>query len=218
MAAGLRAVVTGATGGIGEAIVRALAVEGMTVVMVGRSEQRLAEARDRIRGSAPSADLHLERADLALLEEVRDLATRVAAGPPPDVVISNAAIIAETTDVTPEGIQRSLATNHLAPYLLMRSLVEPLRGRTARFVVVGADPRGLARAQVDLDDLHLTDGRALARLPSLRPFVAYARTKNMNAMFVYSLAARLAGTRLRSTARTPASSAERGSAGTRAER
>ena len=193
---GQRAVVTGATNGIGEAIARQLAAEGMTVVLVGRSDQRLHQAHQRILAAVPDAELLVERADLSLLGEVRELAKRLAEQPPPEVVVSNAAVIAELGDLTAEGLQRALATNHLAPYLLLRSLVEPIGQRPARFVVVGASPTGLRRAPVDLDDLGFQAGRGLGPLPSFRPFVAYARTKNMNAMFVYALARRLQGTNI----------------------
>ncbi len=191
-----RAVVTGATSGIGEAIVRSLAADGLTVVMVGRSEERLDQARRRVLAAVPEADLQLERADLSLLADVRDLADRLTAAPPPDVVISNAAVIADVQDVTSEGIQRTVATNHLAPYLLLRSLVGHIGQRPARFIVVGASPSALARVPVDLDDLQSETGRGLGFLPSLRPFAAYGRTKNMNAMFGYALARRLEGTNI----------------------
>jgi NAD(P)-dependent dehydrogenase (short-subunit alcohol dehydrogenase family) len=191
------AVVTGATSGIGEAIARGLAAGGTTVILVGRSDQRLDQARRRILAAVPGADLRPERADLSLLADVRDLAERlVARHPLPDVVISNAAVIAEVDDTTTEGIQRTLATNHLAPYLLLRLLAGPLGDRPARFVVVGASPSALARVPVDLDDLGCASGRGLGPLPSLRPFTCYGRTKNMNAMFVYGLARRLEGTRI----------------------
>jgi NAD(P)-dependent dehydrogenase (short-subunit alcohol dehydrogenase family) len=196
MQQGKRVVVTGATSGIGEAIARRLAADGMTVVMVGRSEERLNQARQRIVAAVPEADLRFERADLSLLEEVRELAKRLASDAVPDVVISNAAVVTEIAELTPEGIQRTLATNHLAPYLLLRSLVEPIGERPARFVVVGAAPNALARVPVDLDDLECRSGRGLGPVPSFRPFAAYGRTKNMNAMFVYGLARRLQGTKI----------------------
>lgn len=191
----MNAVVTGATSGIGEAIARNLAEGGMRVTLVGRNHDRLDQARQRILASVPSAELALERADLSLLSEVRGLAERLA-DTPPDVVVSNAAVIADVADRTPEGHHRTLVTNHLAPYLLLRSLVEPIGTRRARFVVVGGSPRGLARTPVDLDDLDPHTGHGLGRVPSFRPLVAYARTKNMNAMFVYALARRLQGTRI----------------------
>jgi NAD(P)-dependent dehydrogenase (short-subunit alcohol dehydrogenase family) len=181
-----RAVVTGATSGIGEAIAKLLAAQGLAVTMVGRDGQRLDQARRRILAVLPDAELSPELADLSLLADVRALAARLDS---PDVVVSNAAVVTDVEDVTSEGVQRILATNHLAPYLLMRSLVP---ARPARFVVVGASPQALKRVPVDLDDLAGTNG--LGRVPSVRPFAAYGRTKNMNAMFVYALARRLEGT------------------------
>ena len=190
---GKQAIVTGGTRGIGEAIVRRLAARGMSVVMVGRSDTTLRQAADRIRSAVPGAELRLERADLSLVREVRALADRLAGSTSPSVVISNAAVTADIHARTDEGIQLTLATNHLAPYVLMRTLAESIKDVPARFVVVGASPTVLKSTPVDLDDLQAQDARALSRFPSLRRFAAYARTKNMNTMFVYSLARRLAG-------------------------
>lgn len=186
----MRAVITGASGGIGAAIAERLAREGMSVVMVGRDQDRLSDTARRIETAVPGADLRPDVTDLSLMADVRRLAERLG-DDPPDVVISNAAVVAPIDDVTSEGIQRLLATNHLAPYLLLRSLAEALGDRPARFIVVGASPTALRRVPVDVD--HLDSREGLAPIPSFRPFAAYGRTKNMNAMFVYALARRLAG-------------------------
>ena len=188
----MRAVVTGASNGIGEAIARRLAGEGLTVTLVGRSDERLRAAGERIDAAVPGADVFLERADLAELAQVRELAGRLLAGPPPDVVISNAALVTPLDRRTSDGLPRVLAVNHLAPYLLLRTLAADLD--RARLVVVGADPVSLARRPVDLDDLTFADPGRLGEPAELRPFFAYGRTKNMNAMFVFTLARRLAGT------------------------
>lgn len=188
---GKQAIVTGGTRGIGEAIVRRLAASGMSVVMVGRSDTTLRQAADRIRAAVPGAELRLESADLSLVRDVRALADRLADSTSPSVVINNAAVTADIGARTDEGIQITLATNHLAPYVLMRTLAASVEA-PARFVVVGASPTVLRSYPVDLDDLHSQDAGALGRFPSFRPFAVYARTKNMNTMFIYSLALRLA--------------------------
>jgi NAD(P)-dependent dehydrogenase (short-subunit alcohol dehydrogenase family) len=188
----MRAVVTGATNGIGEAIARRLASQGLTVTLVGRSDERLRAAAERIETSVPGADLVLERADLAEPAEVRALAGRLLAGPFPDAVVSNAAVVTALDRRNSDGLPQVLAVNHLAPYLLLRTLATALD--RARLVVVGADLVSLARRQVDLDDLAFADPERLGEPAELRPFLAYGRTKNMNAMFVFALARRLAGT------------------------
>jgi NAD(P)-dependent dehydrogenase (short-subunit alcohol dehydrogenase family) len=197
----MRAVVTGATGGIGEAIARRLARDGLSVVLVGRSAERLAAARDRIAARAPGADLVLEQADLAEQPQVRELARRLAAGPPPGIVVSNAALIAPPDRLTGDGLPRVLAVNHLAPYVLLRTLAAVLD--RARFIIVGADPNGLARRPVDLDDLRFADPGRLGDDAELRPFAAYGETKNMNAMFAFELARRLSATAITVNAAHP---------------
>ena len=189
-----RAVVTGATAGIGEAVARRLAARGTTVVLVGRSDERLDRARRRILTAVPDADLLTERADLSLQSEVRGLAARLERQPPPDVVVSNAAVIAPPDDLTSEGFQRTLATNYLAPYILLRTLAGQTDGRPARFVVVGASPTVLTRFPVDVDEPSAAPRgrRGPARpLPGLAAFSCYARSKNMNTMLVQALASRL---------------------------
>ncbi|HEX4216295.1 MAG TPA: SDR family NAD(P)-dependent oxidoreductase [Candidatus Dormibacteraeota bacterium] len=182
---------TGATGGIGEAIARRLAAEGLAVTLVGRSDERLRAARERIEAAVPGADLTLERADLADLAQVRDLGERLLAGPGLDVVVSNAALITPLDLMTSDGLPRVLAVNHLAPYLLLRTLAPGLT--RARLVVVGADPVSGDRRPIDLDDLTFTLPDRLGYAAALRPFLAYGQTKTMNAMFVFALARRLAG-------------------------
>jgi NAD(P)-dependent dehydrogenase (short-subunit alcohol dehydrogenase family) len=162
------------------------------VTLVGRSDERLKASQGRIDAAVPGADLILERADLAELAEVRALTERILAGPTPDVVISNAALVTGLDRTTSDRLPRVLAVNHLAPYLLLRTLAANLTA--ARLIVVGADPVSLTRRPVDLNDLCFAHPERLGEPVELRPFFAYGETKNMNAMFGFQLARRLAGT------------------------
>lgn len=186
------AVVTGATNGIGEAIARRLAGPGRTVTLVGRSSSRLVAARDRISTAVPGADLVLEQADLAELDQVRDLADRLSAGPSPDVVVSNAAVVAPVDRRTSAGLPRMLTINYLAPYLLLRTISTAVK--RSRLIIIASDPVLLAHEPVDLDDITHSNPKSLGLRADLWPYYGYVRSKNMNTMFAYALARRMAGT------------------------
>lgn len=190
----MRAVITGATNGIGAAVAERLAREGMDVTLVGRSEERLGATAAQIRTGAPGVEVATERADVADLDDVLALTARLSSAPAFDVVISNAALVAPLDERNALGIPRTVAVNYLAPYVLLRGLAETLWERRSRFVIVGADPVTLEQMPIDPDDLGFEQPEQLGDDPELRPFALYAHTKNMDAMLVYALARRLSGT------------------------
>lgn len=83
---GKRALVTGSTLGIGYAIAEALAREGTTVVVNGRTSSRVDETVERIRSVAPEAAVSGIAADLGTASGVDDL---VAALPDVDILVNN---------------------------------------------------------------------------------------------------------------------------------
>lgn len=180
---GKRCVVTGASGGIGEAIARVLGEHGAEqILLVARAGPRLEAARDRLAASHRPVTFTAIGSDLSLQGEVRSLARAIVTAPV-DVLVLNAALLPGARALTAEGVETTLATNHLAPYLLAR-LVLPHMPRGGRVVIVGADPSVLAREPVDLDDLPF--------VKNFSPTRAYMRTKNMNAMFNQALSRRAA--------------------------
>jgi NAD(P)-dependent dehydrogenase (short-subunit alcohol dehydrogenase family)/carbon monoxide dehydrogenase subunit G len=124
---GRTVVLTGATSGLGRAAAERLARLGARVVLVGRDRERTTRARDEIAAATGNANLGIEVADLSLLAEVRRLSGRLLRRERHiHVLINNAAVLENERRLTAEGIETSVATNLLAPFLLTRCLLPRL--------------------------------------------------------------------------------------------
>jgi NAD(P)-dependent dehydrogenase (short-subunit alcohol dehydrogenase family) len=88
---GRRALVTGASKGIGFASAKLLALEGCDLVLVARGEADLAKARDEIAKAAPRARIEIEARDLSKDDAAPSLASRYAATT--DILVNNAGAI-----------------------------------------------------------------------------------------------------------------------------
>jgi NAD(P)-dependent dehydrogenase (short-subunit alcohol dehydrogenase family) len=126
-------------------------------------------------------------ADLSSQTEVRRLAVEVReASPHLDVLVNNAGAAFRERQLSADGLEKTLATNHLAPFLLTTLLLDHLRGAPAgRIVNVTA---GLQSRAIDFGNLQLERGYG--------PLRAYALSKACNVLFTYELARRLEGTDL----------------------
>jgi retinol dehydrogenase 12 len=175
-------VVTGATSGIGKAAATALARQGARIVLVGRDRGRAqAAAADIGSGGTPP---QIEIADLASLEQVRELAGRLSALERIDVLVNNAGLVLGKHLITPDGFEHVFAVNHLAPFLLTNLLLPELTAAApARVITVSSDAHTAAR--LDLDDPNLEHGWDSWR--------SYANSKLANILFTRELARRLDG-------------------------
>ena len=177
--------VTGGTGGIGLATAAGLARLGARVGIVGRDRARGEMAATSIRDETAGADVDVFVADLSAQSEVRRLAGEVLATYPRlDVLVNNVGGYWAHRHTTADGLERTFAVNHLAPYLLTRLLLGRLvESAPARVVTVSSGAQALGR--IDLDDLqgeHHYRGQR-----------AYNQSKLANVLFTYELARRLAG-------------------------
>ena len=181
--AGVVAVVTGATRGIGRPAAERLAALGARVVLpvrVPSQGELVAEAIQQRNGLA-----EVVRADFSSMASVRSAADEIARRHPRiGLLVNNAAVITRRREVTADGLERQLAVNHLAPFLLTVRLLGALRaGAPARIVNVSSGAHSGQR--LDFDDLMSEREYRHDRV--------YGRTKLANILFTHELARRLEG-------------------------
>ncbi|MFF8799312.1 MULTISPECIES: oxidoreductase [unclassified Methylobacterium] len=179
--AGRRALVTGASAGLGLATARALAGAGAAVVLAVRDAERGARAVEAIARAHPGADLSVRLIDTASLASVRAFAEGWDPGTPIDRLVLNAGIAAvPRREESVDGFERQLATNYLGHFALT-GLLLPVLSPSARIVAVAslAHRSGAIR----FDDPHWRDGYAA------QP--AYRQSKLALLMFALELDRRL---------------------------
>src|SRR3954469_15444811 len=149
---GRTVLVTGATGGIGKATALGLAALGAEVAITGRDPERAEPAAREIR-TAGRGPVEVFIADLSSQGEVRRLAGEVLQRLIRiDVLVNNVGGYWSSRHVTPDGLERTFALNHLAPFLLTHLLVERLRcNDRARVVTVASNAHATGR--LDFEDL-----------------------------------------------------------------
>jgi NAD(P)-dependent dehydrogenase (short-subunit alcohol dehydrogenase family) len=181
--------ITGATDGLGRALAVELAGTGATLLLHGRDDSKGQETIEDVRARTGNEKLQWYRANLASLEEVRELAERVDAEHDRlDVLVNNAGIGTNLPGdgrrmESRDGYELRFAVNYLASFLLTRQL-EPLLVRSAPARVVNVSSAG--QAPLDFDDVMLE--RAYDGVQ------AYCQSKLAQVMFTFDLAGELSET------------------------
>ncbi|MGY6500895.1 MAG: SDR family NAD(P)-dependent oxidoreductase [Acidimicrobiales bacterium] len=183
--AGRSVAVTGATSGLGEATATALAARGASVWLVVRDRTRAEATRQRIAEETGNDDIGIVLADLADLATVRDAAGELAANVPAlHALVHNAGALTDTRTMTADGIELTLQTHVVAPFLLTTLLLPQLTAAGGRVVSVSSG--GMYTQSLEIDDLqseHDYNGST-----------AYARAKRAQVLLTEEWAERLAGT------------------------
>src|SRR5580692_9919110 len=193
--AGKSVLVTGGTGGIGKATAIGLAVLGARVGITGRDQARTEAAAASIRAAAGSPAVDAFAADMSIQAGVRRLAAQVAdTYPRLDVLVNNVGGFWAHRHVTADGLERTFALNHLAPFLLTNLLLARLTASApARILTVSSGAH--ARGRIDFGDLQGERNYSGQQ--------AYSQSKLANVMFTYELARRLGGTGVTATVLHP---------------
>ncbi|MGN0043257.1 MULTISPECIES: oxidoreductase [unclassified Rhodococcus (in: high G+C Gram-positive bacteria)] len=182
-------VVTGPTGGVGEATAIALGAAGANVVLACRNVDKGARVAETI---GPRASVH--RLDLSELASVRKFACGLRdTHETIDVLINNAGVMAVPLQRTADGFEMQMGTNYFGHFALTGLLLDMV---TDRVVTVSSAAHRLGR--VDLDDPNWEQRR-------YHRAAAYAQSKLANLMFSFELARRLdaSGSTVRSLAAHP---------------
>jgi NAD(P)-dependent dehydrogenase (short-subunit alcohol dehydrogenase family) len=179
-------VATGATSGIGEVAVLALARLGARIVFIARDEARAQATMRKLEAKAPGLGHRVHQADLSTMAETRKVGAAIAESEPRiDVLINNAGAVFSHRRVTPEGLELTFALNHMAYFVLTEALRDKLIA-SAPARIVSTSSSAHQGASLDFGDLQSAK--------SYSGFRVYGRSKLANILFTRELARRLAGT------------------------
>jgi NAD(P)-dependent dehydrogenase (short-subunit alcohol dehydrogenase family) len=166
---GKRAIVTGASSGIGVETARALADAGAAVTLAVRDT----EAGERV-ATEIGGDVAVSALDLSDLTSVRAFAA--AWRGPLDILVNNAGVMAiQALTMSTSGHEMQFATNHLGHFALALWLHDSLAAAgSARIVSVSSG--GHLRSPVVFDDIDYA-------FRDYDPFGAYGQSKTANVLF-----------------------------------
>jgi NAD(P)-dependent dehydrogenase (short-subunit alcohol dehydrogenase family) len=178
-------VATGATSGIGEKAVEALARMGARVIFVARDRERAESTLRRLEAAGPGLGHQSHLADLSLMREASRVAEEIAASTPRvDVLVNNAGAIFSDRRVTAEGLERTFALNHMSYFILTKRLLDNVKAAPAGRIISTASSAHKGAA-LDFADLQSAKSYGGLRV--------YQRSKLANILFTRELARRLQG-------------------------
>jgi len=163
-------VVTGASSGLGFAAATELARAGASLTLVIRDETKAEGLVNSIRRETGCESIHIELADLSLMEEVNQLLERLLQrGKGIDVLINNAGALFNQWGETVDGLEQSFALLALSPYRLTTGL-KPLLVKSRQPRVINVVSGGMFSQRLEL-------GKLQAGPDDYSGTVAYARAK-----------------------------------------
>lgn len=205
--------ITGATSGIGYALAEKFLQKKWRVVIVGFKQADTDNAVKKLSLLHPKAEIKAHSADLSLAIERKALATVLLSSYPRlDMLINNAGAVYSHYELTPEGIEKTFALNHLG-YFQITLLLIPLLQKAPTADILNITSRNHFEGNINFD--YIT-GRS--KKPAFTPFkttnaalkqkllfsimgthlmAAYSQSKLANILFTKALATKLSETSIR---------------------
>lgn len=183
-------VITGATSGLGLSAARALAKLGATVEIVARNREKAERTRSAILEAIPKARIAVREGDTGHQADMRRVAAELSKEHSRiDVVIHNAGALDDVRSVSPEGIETTIASQVVGPFVLGARLLPALErsaretGRPARILWVSSG--GMYSEPLDVSRLEMPER-------GYDGVVAYARAKRAQVTLTELMAKALA--------------------------
>lgn len=136
---GKKALVTGATSGIGKAIAMSLVAEGATVIINGRREEKVHQTIKEIQGKSPDAILHSVVADLGTVQGCQKVMEKY---PEVNILINNLGIFepVEYFDIPDEDWFKLFETNIMSGVRLTRHyLKQMIQEKEGKVIIIGSE-------------------------------------------------------------------------------
>lgn len=178
------AIITGADGGMGTEITRAVAEAGYHVVMACYHPQKAETVRQRLVAETGNPNLEVMAIDLSSMRSVASFADRILERKlPVSLLMNNAGTMETGFSVTGDGFERTVSVNYIGPYLLTRKLI-PAMVRGARIVNMVSCTYAIGRLDFP-DFFHRGKTGNFRRIP------VYSNTKLALLLFTFELAEQL---------------------------
>jgi len=147
---GKMCLVTGSTAGIGLAIATALAAEGAKVIVNGRTDDRVAEAIDKIRKVHPKAKLEAFAGDFSEVDEIKEVVARF---PEIDVLVNNVGTygVKPFNELTDADWQAIIETNFYSGLRLSRAFLPGMMNRNWGRIIFISSESGI---QIPVEMIH----------------------------------------------------------------
>ena len=192
---GKTVLITGADGGIGREITKALAQKGATIVMACIDLNDARPVYESIKLESGNTKVEMMQINLASLASIREFADELSEKYSQlDVLINNAGIFRAEREETSDGFEATMGVNYLGTFLLTNLLL-PLLEQASEARIVNVASNAYVRGKIDLDDLHFKR--------KYKSFRAYATSKFALILFTMEIAERLKDTSVTANALHP---------------
>jgi NAD(P)-dependent dehydrogenase (short-subunit alcohol dehydrogenase family) len=192
---GQTVLITGADGGIGREITKALAKKGATIVMACIDLNDARPVYESIKQESDNVKIEMMQIDLASLGSIREFAKQLSQKYSQlHVLINNAGIFSGKRKETPDGFEATMGVNYLGPFLLTNLLL-PILKQAPGARIVNVASNAYVQGKIDFDDPHFNK--------KYKSFKAYATSKLAVVLFTMELAECLEATSVTANALHP---------------